>query len=215
MFHEPALVAGLEIAVALTFFLNKILFLLGKKSGWAVGAAAALMAIAYFGLLGLVVFTTLEIGLVILFAYGLLRNARNQKMEGMIRLAVGVVMSILAYLAWQGLMTAVEWISATLMLGGTYLFLRGHNRWAWGTYVLSHAMAAWMGLGKDQEFFAIFQIASSLVSVIGLVLNIDPSAAPAPPESEKIIGPTKRSRTEPTSVTKSLRVPSAFLGAKC
>lgn len=55
----------LEIFVSLIFFSNKVGMLIEKKIGWALGALGALLAVIYFFILNLFVYSFAEFGLFI------------------------------------------------------------------------------------------------------------------------------------------------------
>ncbi|MEW6617605.1 MAG: hypothetical protein AB1333_04295 [Patescibacteria group bacterium] len=64
----------LQILVSVIFFTNKVLLVIGKRSGWLAGAIAATLACAYFFLIELYIYTVLEIGLLMLMGYGYLSH---------------------------------------------------------------------------------------------------------------------------------------------
>lgn len=162
----------LAVLVSLIFFLNKVLVLVGKKSGWLVGSVAATLAVIYFLFLDLYIFTILEVGLAVLMGYGfLMKEKKNPNTEKLIQFFIIVVMSLLAYLAFSGIMTIIEFSGAILMLLGTYYLT--HNRLAlgWFLYGVSHLFAAYVTILKNQQFFADFQIASAIISAVAFVLE--------------------------------------------
>ena len=169
-----SIIEFLEISVSLIFFVNKLLVLVGEKLerwGWLVGVVAAVLSIFYFYLIELYVFTALEFGLVVLMGYGFLpEKNKTSKTEKWIHIAIIVVMSALAYFVFSGLMTIYEFLSAVGMLIGTY-YLLTHKKMqlGWLLYGLAHILAAVIGYDKQQEFFADFQIASVIVSAIGIL----------------------------------------------
>lgn len=167
---SATLVATLEIAVALLFFTNKIVLLIGKRTGWLVGVIAATLSVVYFFLLDLYIFTVLEIGLFVLMGYGYLKGKRTSAREELlVRVALTCVMGALIYFVFTGIMTVVEFFGAALMLWGTYLLTHDFVRWGWAIYGVSHCLAAAVGYWKLQPFFADFQIASAIVGVVGAI----------------------------------------------
>ncbi len=157
----------LQVAVALIFFVNKTLVLVGKKVGWLFGAIAAMLGVFYFFRIGLYVFTVLEMGLIILMGYGFLKKEGNAAVERFLFVVIGIVMLALTYFVFVGLMTFVEFCASITLLIGTYYLTHSHIRLGWGLYAVAHALAAIVGYDKDQTFFADFQIASALISVVG------------------------------------------------
>ena len=164
----------ISILVSLIFFVNKILLLIGKKLerlGWLMGSIAAVLAVIYFFLLELYIFTVLEFGLIILMGYGFfVKEIKNPTTEKLIHLFILVVMTVLVFFAFTGMMTIYEFVGAVLMLLGTYFLTHNIYALGWLLYGVSHLFAAYVTNQKGQQFFADFQIASAAVSSIGSVL---------------------------------------------
>jgi len=164
------MISFLEIAVSVIFFTNKVLVLVEKKSGWLVGAFAAALGVYYFYLIGLFVYTGLEVGLVILMGYGFFKKEkRSPLVEMFIQSVTVLVMLLLTLMAYQGFMTALELASSLFMVVGTYLLTHNRKLAGWTIYAMAHAMAATLGFHKDQQLFADLQIASSIVSAVGAI----------------------------------------------
>ena len=158
----------LQVLVSLIFFVNKLFLLSERKLGWLLGAVAATLAILYFYLIGLPIYTVLEASLVILMAYGFLKKeTENPRVEFVIRLVVIVAMFLLAIFAFNGLITIIELPSALSMLWGTYLLTHNKMRRGWIFYGVAHLLAAILGYQKEQLFFADFQVASAIVCFVG------------------------------------------------
>ena len=157
----------LQVLVSLIFFAQKAFILAGKKAGWLVGVVAAVLAIFYFYLLGLYVYTVLELGLVVLMGWGFFKTSENPRVETLIRLTTAVVMIFLAALAFGGLLTIVELMSSIGMLSGTYYLTHKRVRLGWGISVGAHLLAWWVGISKEQQIFADFQLASAIVCLVG------------------------------------------------
>ncbi len=166
------MIGTISILVSLIFFVNKILVLVGKKTGWLVGAFAAVLAVTYFFLLKLYIFTVLEFGLVILMGYGYwAKEETNSSVEKLIQKLILTIMTILAIFAFTGMMTVYEFTGAILMLLGTYYLTHRKEAVGWLLYGISHLFAAYVTNQKGQQFFADFQIASAVVSGIGFMLT--------------------------------------------
>ncbi len=158
----------LQILVSVIFFTQKVFVLTEKKVGWLLGAIAATLAIFYFYLIHLYVYTALEFGLIALMVYAFLKKERkNPKVETWIRMITIMVMLALGYFAWSGLITIVELGSSLGLLLGTFLLTHQHPKAGWWLYALGHVLAAYLGYHKGQQFFADFQIASAIVSIAG------------------------------------------------
>jgi len=158
----------LQIAVALIFFANKVFVLAGKKSGWLLGAVAASLGVVYFFLVPLYVFTVLEIGLIFLMGYAFVAKEKNPKMEKAINAVIVIVMVTLTVFVFKGMMTVIEFLASTGLLFGTYFLTHKKIQLGWGFYILAHSLAAIVGYGAKQSFFADFQIASAIVSIAGV-----------------------------------------------
>jgi hypothetical protein len=160
----------LQISVSLLFFMNKVFVLIGKKSGWLLGAIAASLAIFYFYFIGLYVYTVLEVGLVILMGYGFFKKEeKNPRVETTIRVVTIAVMLIQTTLAFKGMITIVELGSSLGLVIGTFLLTHQKVKAGWILYGIAHILAAVLGYNKGQQFFADFQIASALVSFVGCI----------------------------------------------
>lgn len=169
----------LQVLVSLLFFGNKVLVLVGKKFekfGWLLGVIAASLGVAYFYLLGMYVYTVLEIGLIVLMSYGFLHKdtTKNEKVETTIRVVTGVVMLVLACVVFSGAITIIEFVSSIFMLAGTYLLTHSKKRLGWILYGIAHLAAVYLGYAKGQQFFADFQLASAIVSAVGALIIKDP-----------------------------------------
>jgi hypothetical protein len=165
------MVGTLQVLVSLIFFANKVCVLVERKRvGWFLGAIAAALAIFYFYLIGLYVFTALEFGLIVLMGYGVVKKAeKNPAVETRIRLVTIGVMLVLAYFAWTGLITIVELGSSLGLLLGTFFLTHSKPTTGWLLYVVGHSLAAYLGYYKEQQLFADFQVASAIVSIVGVM----------------------------------------------
>lgn len=158
----------LQIAVSILFFLHKVFIFAGRKTGWLLGITAATLATFYFYAIGLYVYTALEIGLIILFAYGFFKQENKAPaVESLIRFVTMVVMSALAIFAFNGLITIIEFISSIGLVIGTYLLTHQKVHSGWALYCLAHTLAAVLGYSKGQYIFAFFQAGSAVISAIG------------------------------------------------
>ncbi len=164
------MVQFLQISVSVILFTNKIFVLIGRKTGWLIGAIGCTLAIAYLYLIGLYVFTALEIGLVVLMLYGFFAGEKkNIQTENLIRIVIILAMLAMTYFTFAGMMTIYELISSAGLLFGTYYLTHNKIALGWILYCIGHSVAAYLGYTKHQNFFAFFQIASALVSIAGVV----------------------------------------------
>ncbi len=163
----------LQIAVSVIFFGNKVLVLVNKKSGWFVGAIAAILGLFYFYSIDLYIFTVLEVGLIVLMGYGAFPEKwKNAKLEKMIYAVIALSMLSFTYFAFSGRLTVYEFISSVGLIWGTYLLTHQKARFGWSIYCIAHAFAAYVGYSKGgQEFFATLQVASAIVSLVGMLIT--------------------------------------------
>lgn len=160
----------LEWVVSVIFFANKAFVLVGIKTGWLLGVVAAILAVFYFYLIDLYVYTILEIGLVVLMGYGFLKGEkRNNNVENWIRGTMILVMAILAVLAFHGFITIIELAGSLLMLFGTFLLTHRSEKAGWFIYTLAHFCSIYIGYEKSQAVFLDFQIASAIVTAAGFI----------------------------------------------
>ena len=160
----------LQIAVSVIFFTNKTLVLADKKSGWLVGVVAATLATFYFFRIELYIYTVLELGLIVLMGYGFLWAGQKKPLtEMVINWTTAIAMLVMTIFVFTGLMTAVEFGSSVALLLGTYFLTHNQISWGWSLYALAHGLAAYLGYHKDQQIFADFQVASGIVSLVGLL----------------------------------------------
>ncbi|MDP1760260.1 MAG: hypothetical protein Q8L01_02305 [Candidatus Woesebacteria bacterium] len=158
----------LELAVSLVFFANKALVLVGRKTGWLLGAIGAILAVFYFYLIDLYVYTILEAGLIVLMGYGFLKTEKeNRSVENLIRVALALLMLTLAFQTFKGFLTIVELAGALLMLWGTFLLTHKSETLGWFIYGLAHLCSTYIGYEKGQQTFLDFQIASAIVCFAG------------------------------------------------
>lgn len=164
------MVFALQVSVALIFFANKVFLLIGKKSGWLLGAIAAFTGIFYFFLIGLYIYIVLELGVMLLMAYGFWKRGKQSRFtEIMVRVVTTVVMLFLATFAFAGMITVVEFTSSVIFLFGTFFLLHGPIRIGWAMYFVAHVFSAYLGYTKEQDFFADFQVASAIVCFAGAI----------------------------------------------
>ena len=163
----------LQVAVSLIFFANKVLLQVEKKTekiAWILGTIAACLAVVYFLLLELYVYTVLEAGLIIFMGYGAIKKEESsEKVKMAIRIFLLVVMLVLTFFVFKGMMTIVEFSSSAGLLFGTYLLTHSKMSLGWTLYALSHLGSAYIGQIKTQFFYRDFQIASSLIALGGIL----------------------------------------------
>ena len=166
----------LSISVAIIFFANKIFVLIGKRTGWLLGVIAAILAIFYFYLIELYVYTALEFGLIALMGYGfLVKNHKSKLIENFIYSVITLVMLTLTYFIFSGAMTVYEFVSSVGLLFGTYFLTHEKTKFGWACYSLRHLISVYIMYDKDQQFFADFQLASAVVAMVGVIISFKKS----------------------------------------
>ncbi len=159
----------LQIVVSVILFANKVFLVAGKKFGWLIGIVGCAIALLYFYLIHLYIFTVLEVGLIALMSYAYFTGKeKNPKTENMIRAISIGVMVFLCFFVFNGLLTVCEFGSSALFLIGTYLLSHNRANAGWILYCFAHALSAYVGYEKHQTFFADIQIASIVVSIAGM-----------------------------------------------
>ncbi len=161
----------LEIFVSLIFFSNKIGMLIEKKIGWALGALGALLAVIYFFILNLFVYSFAEFGLFITMMYGIIVKDENRKVETYIIICLSVIVLFLTVFTFSGKLTLFEFWSSVGMLVATYILHPKNDiwkkKWGWAILAATHVGAAYIGYAKNQQIFGDLQIASSIVGIFG------------------------------------------------
>ncbi len=167
MFQIQNAVQTLAVVVAIIFFSNKVLVLIGYKIGWFLGMTGALLATVYLYLLGFYAYAILEIGLIFLMGARYFTDG-NVVIEKWIRWVV-ISSTILAGIyAFTGVITIWEIIASLSMLAGTYCISNKlYKRLGWFLYFITHGITAWLSYQKNQQFFGDLQIASAIIAFIG------------------------------------------------
>ncbi len=160
---------GMEIVVAVVFFVNKFFLLVDRKDGWLWGAVGCLLAIVYFYLIHLFVYMVMDVGLVILMTYGYLKkDAKRPMVELTIQITSAVVMIIMAYCAFNGMLTVLELVSAMGMLIGTYLLSHEKVRIGWILYAITGVLAVFVCIEKYQQVLVVFQICQVVFALFAI-----------------------------------------------
>lgn len=166
----------LRVSSSVIFFAQKILVLTNRKSGWLVGIVAATLALFYFYQIGLLVYTTLEVGLITLMCYGFFKKeSQNVKVEDTIRCMTLAIMAVLTCFVFTGMMTVVELFGSACLLVGIYLLTHSKPALGWFISGIGHSITAFIGYSvPGQQFFADFQVATVVVCAVGVHINKEP-----------------------------------------
>ena len=161
----------LQVTVSIIYLTNKVILIAGKKVAWLVGTLAALLAIVYYQMLGLHIYTVLNVGMVILMVYGYFKKgAKNPRIEMAIRLCTVAVMCVFLFFTFAGTVTVVELVSSLTILFGTFALTHGMEAFGWALYVVGHSTGTYIGYFKKQIIFADLQIASAVIAAVGVWL---------------------------------------------
>ncbi len=172
------LVMTLQITTSLLLFINKILLLTKKRIGWILGICSGVVGIIYFCFIELYIFTTLNIGLTVIYFYGYFfwkdkkRDPQKIKVtENIIRLITIIVMTFLIYFTWNGLITSLEFSNSLVALVGTYFMAEKKIKIAWLLYIIGNSLGTIIGYKIGQIFFADFQLASVFIAIIAFIYS--------------------------------------------
>lgn len=158
----------LQISVSVILFTNKVYILQGKKVAWLIGMIGTILAMAYLYIIHLYVFTVLEIGLIVLMAYGFFqKEEKNLTVEKFINIIIILSAVAMAWFVFTGIMTIFELVGSMGLLIGTYCLTHNKQKIGWLCYLVAHLFTAHLGYDRHQYFFADFQIASAIISFIG------------------------------------------------
>lgn len=170
------IIFSLAVAVSVILFTNKLGVLIERQFGWIFGVIGTILAIAYLWLINMPILMTAEIGLIILMFYGLFRDrAVGRNIQLTMIVVTLVTCLIIAIFASMGLLTWVEFIGSGFMLCAVYCLAQNNfsqvniRQLGWLLLGTSHFLIAYLGYQKDEIFFADFQIASALVSLVGII----------------------------------------------
>ncbi len=159
---------NLENTVVLLSFIHKVFLLKAdRKIAWITGIIASIVSIYYFYVIGLNIYSGLEVGLVILMGYGLVKN-KTTRIEDLINLFTGVLCLILAYLSFVGLLTMFEMISSVSALLGIYFLAHNKDKLGWSIWIATYLMTTWVVYEKGQMVMVVYQLFSLILAVYGL-----------------------------------------------
>ena len=163
----------LQIIVSVAFFAQKAFLLAGKKSNWLIGALTAIVGVIYFYLVNMYIYSALDCGLIILMAYGFFKKEKkNPTIEMFIRITVAIIMTVLLFAAFAGIIGVLEFISSLGLMFGTYWLTHKKVKIGWIAYITAHIFGIIVGYSHNQITFADFQIASAIVCFAGLSIAI-------------------------------------------
>jgi hypothetical protein len=159
----------LQIVTAIVCLFQKIFLLSGKKLGWVIGIVGGLLALAYNQLLGLYIYMVLGLGGLLLSIYGIYRrDKKSVRVELLVRASMILVMFVITFFIFRGLMTVAEFVSSLLFLSGIYFLASLKVRLGWLLVFFAHLIAIHIFINLDQQIFAGFQAASAAIALVGI-----------------------------------------------
>ena len=156
----------LQVAVAVLYFLNKVLLSLNKKAGWQIGILASFFAVIYFFTLKLYLLVGLEVGFSAILIFGLINHNQELKYENALYL---IMISILVFLYFVlKNSTLLEFIISVDFILAIYLLAKRNWLWGWIIMLTGHVLMGYFTYSQQQYFFAIMQVLSVGVSIFAI-----------------------------------------------
>lgn len=157
----------LEILVSILYFVNKLLLLLDRKSGWTTGLFASGLAMIFFLQLSLYLFFALELACFLIMILGI----QGEKLSARtLTFIYGIVAFVMLLLLWN--VNASGWFEfiTSILFMIAFLYLANRKaRQGWIFLGISHLLMLWITFDKSAYFFAALQGASAIVCIIGVI----------------------------------------------
>jgi hypothetical protein len=159
----------LQIAVAVLYFINKVLLSLEKKSGWQIGILASCLAIFYFYSLDLYLLVGLEVGFMAILIFGLINHNQEIKYENMLYLVMIILLIFLYFVLKNS--TLLEFLISLDFILAIFFLAKKKSLIGWIFMLLGHFMMGYFTYTNQQTFFAIMQFFSVFVSLFAIYRN--------------------------------------------
>ncbi len=159
----------LQFAVAVLYFINKVLLSLEKKSGWQIGILASSLAIFYFYSLDLYLLVGLEVGFMAILIFGLVNHNQELKYENMLYLVMISLMVFLYFVLKNS--TILEFLISLDFILAIFFLAKKKVLIGWIFMLLGHLMMGYFTYINQQTFFAIMQVFSVFVSLFAIYRN--------------------------------------------
>ncbi|MDP1817664.1 MAG: hypothetical protein CFE22_16615 [Cytophagaceae bacterium BCCC1] len=159
----------LQIAVAVLYFINKVLLSLEKKSGWQIGILASCLAIFYFYSLDLYLLVGLEVGFMAILIFGLINHNQEIKYENMLYLVMIFLLIFLYFVLKNS--TLLEFLISLDFILAIFFLAKKKDLVGWIFMLLGHFMMGYFTYTNQQTFFAIMQFLSVFVSLFAIYRN--------------------------------------------
>jgi hypothetical protein len=159
---------NMEVFVTAISLIHKIFLIKNdKRIAWITGIIASVVSVYYFYSVGLVIYAGLELGFIVLMAYGLVKN-KTPRTENLISVFTGVFCLALGVLSFGGVLTALELISSVTPLIGIYYLAKSKNKIGWVFMVATCFITTFVVFENGQVIFAMYQVVSLLLALYGL-----------------------------------------------
>ena len=159
----------LQIAVAVLYFINKVLLSLEKKSGWQIGILASSLAIFYFYSLDLYLLVGLEVGFMSILIFGLINHNQEIKYENMLYLVMILLLVFLYFVLKNS--TILEFLISLDFILAIFFLAKKKVLIGWIIMLLGHLMMGYFTYTSQQTFFALMQFLSVFVSLFAIYRN--------------------------------------------
>lgn len=156
----------LQSAVAVLYFLNKVLLSLGKKSGWQIGLLASILAIFYFYSLGSILLVGLEISFLSILLFGLFTHQKELKQQEILYGIMIFVMILLFFIFKES-----SWLEFTISLLFILAIFGLAHRWlvsGWILMLCGHLLMGYFTFNKGETIFAGMQFLSGFVALFAI-----------------------------------------------
>jgi len=159
----------LQVAVAVLYFINKVLLSLEKKSGWQIGILASSLAIFYFYSLDLYLLVGLEVGFMAILIFGLINHNQEIKYENLLYLVMIVLLVFLYFVLKNS--TILEFLISLDFILAIFFLAKKKVLLGWIFMLLGHLMMAYFTYANHQTFFSTMQGFSVFVSLFAIYRN--------------------------------------------
>jgi hypothetical protein len=156
----------LETAVAILYFINKVLLSLNKKSGWQIGILASILAFFYFLSLKLYLLVGLELSFLSILVFGLINHGKEIKFKNLLYGLMFFIMVFLYFVLKNS--TLIEFIISVCFILAIYFLANRNALSGWTIMLLGHLLMAYFTFTKNQYVFASLQILSCFVSLYAI-----------------------------------------------
>jgi hypothetical protein len=157
----------LETAVAILYFINKILLSLNKKAGWQIGILASILAFFYFLSLKLYLLVGLELSFLSILVFGLINHGKELKFKNLLYGLMFFIMVFLYFILKNS--TLIEFIISVCFILAIYFLANRNTLAGWIIMLIGHLLMGYFTFTKNQYIFASLQLLSCFVSIYAIL----------------------------------------------